>query len=67
MNSLYLVFLQQVHHLVQTDTGFGISAKPARDGMHYIFERLDYRPRSVFLFSLNVLKLFSYSEKQMLF
>ena len=54
---------QQVNHLVQMDSGFGISAKPAGDGMHNIFQRLDDRPLSVFLFSLDVLKLFSNSEK----
>lgn len=57
---------QQVHHLVQMDSGFGISAKPGGDGMHHIFQRLDDRPLSVFLLSLDVLKLFSNSETQML-
>lgn len=54
---------QQVYHLVQIDSGFGISAESAGDGMHHIFQRFDYRPLSVFLLSLNVLKLFSNSEK----
>lgn len=54
---------QQVNHLVKTDSGFGISAKPGGDGMHYILQCLDDRPLSVFLVSLDVLKPFSNSEK----
>ena len=54
---------QQVNHLVKIDSGFGISAKPGGDGMHYIFQCLDDRPLSVFLVSLDVLKPFSNSEK----
>lgn len=57
---------QQVNHLVKIDSGSGISAKSCGDGMHYIFQCLDDRPLSVFLFSLDVLKPFSNSEKKML-
>lgn len=64
LNSLHLMVFQQVNHLVKMDSGFGISAKPGGDGMHYIFQCLDDRPLSVFLVSLNILKTFSNSEKK---
>ena len=64
-NSLHLMVFQQVNHLVQMDTGFGISTKPGGDGMHNIFQRLDDRPLSVLLVSLDFLKLFSDSGKKM--
>lgn len=54
---------QQVNHLVKMDSRFGIAAKPGCYGMHNIFQRLDDRPLSVFLVSLDVLKLFFNSEK----